>query len=126
MCWHLHIIAYMVSLCSPPAKKYRSYGAIMPCTMSATKHDAEDYTSMGEVPTTDPGWMVEPSQDHFEHRANTLNRNMPHGHEVATKIKDKVVPVFSEHKKEIIEVSAAALTVAGVLFAIKELHRRQK
>lgn len=94
--------------------------------MSATKHDAENYTSMGEVPTTDPGWMVGPSQDHYESQAHTLNRNMPPGHEVATKIKDKIVPVFSEHKKEIIEVTAAALTVAGVLLAAKELRRRKK
>jgi len=80
----------------------------------------------GEVPSTDPSWMVGPAEEHFERRAAVSNRNIPHDHEVATVIKDKIVPVFSEHKKIIIEVTAAALTVAGVLLAAREIRRRKK
>jgi len=79
----------------------------------------------GEVPSTDPSWMVGPAEEHFERRAAVSNRNIPHDHEVATVIKDKIVPVFSEHKKIIIEVTAAALTVAGVLLAAREIRRRK-
>jgi len=79
----------------------------------------------GEVPTTDPDWLVGPAEEHFERKAELSNQNIPHDHEVATVIKDKIVPVFSEHKKIIIEVTAAALTVAGVLLAAREIRRRK-
>jgi len=80
----------------------------------------------GEVPTTDPDWLVRPAEEHFERQAELSNQNIPHDHEVATVIKDKIVPVFSEHKKIIIEVTAAALTVAGVLLAAREIRRRKR
>jgi len=80
----------------------------------------------GDVPTTDPNWLVGPAEEHFERQAELSNQNIPHDHEVATIIKDKIVPVFSEHKKIIIEVTAAALTVAGVLLAAHELRRRKR
>jgi hypothetical protein len=85
----------------------------------------DDWEVHGDVPTTDPDWLVGPAQEHFERKAELSNRNIPPDHEVATIIKDKIVPVFSEHKKIIIEVTAAALTVAGVLLAANELRRRK-
>jgi hypothetical protein len=91
---------------------------------------AEDFDAIwevhGDVPTTDPGWLVEPAEEHFQRKAHDSNRNIPHDHEVATVIKDKIVPVFKEHKKGIIEVTAAALTVAGVLLAAHEICRRKR
>jgi uncharacterized Rmd1/YagE family protein len=92
--------------------------------MSAEENDEWDVH--GEVPSTDPLWLHEPSEEHFKNRANTLNRRMAHGHEVATIIKDKLVAVYSENEEMIVKVSAAALTVAGVLLATKELRRRRK
>lgn len=94
--------------------------------MAMGAENFDDWEVHGDVPTTDPCWMVGPAEEHFQRKAHDSNRNIPPDHEVATVIKDKIVPVFSEHKKLIIEVSAAALTVAGVLLAAHELRRRKR
>jgi hypothetical protein len=83
---------------------------------------------MGEVPSSDPNWLEEPAKEQFESLTLRLAGNdLKSDHEVATTIDEKIVSVFSEHKKEIAAgVILAGLTVAGIFKATKKLQLRHK
>jgi hypothetical protein len=89
--------------------------------------DSENWPITGEVPSSDPNWLTQPSKDHFESRAQILGSNLKSDHEVSTTINEEQVSVLSAHKKEIAAgVILAGLTVAGIFKATKKLQLRHK
>ncbi|MBX4190992.1 hypothetical protein KW794_02800 [Candidatus Saccharibacteria bacterium] len=96
--------------------------------MSLVLEEAQDYVSFGEEPSSDPRWLEVPALEHLESRAAALSNNLREDHEVATIINNEVVPLTSERRRGLLvaEITAAGLTVAGLLLAANHLRVRHK
>lgn len=91
-----------------------------------------EWPVLGEVPALDPVAFEISAQENLENRALDMGRRLTQDHEIATLIDKEHVSVIVNDEDEdsslarIAKITAAGLSVAGLLLAARQLHVHYK